>query len=495
MADVLRRFSTNVFHDQRRARCLAVRRPAVRRFAVFAVVVSLLLAACESGGGGGSDAASPSTSTTSARERSEGSNKSDRKERRRQRSNSADEEAGAATGKTCPEPDLNGVEALSAQTEVVSAGSDGEPRVEAVVYPRPRYEGQPWTQWGQGVVLDDGTFVSAIGDHCGVNGNSYFYAFDPSSSTLRLLGDVLSTVGHESGAWGYGKVHGQLVPGPDGGVYAATYWGTRKSLAFDAGYQGDVLLRLDPASGDITDLGTAVPRHGVPSLAGWPAGGMLYGEAVDPAFAENQGSFFAYDIAQERVVFEYDGADHDGFRNVMVGPDGTAYFSAGEGRLQAFDPRSGELSMLDGVMPGATLRASTRPAPDGTVYGITKDPEVLFALRPGGRIEALGPVRGYTASVAMDPSGERVYYVPDAHGGSWEQNTPVISVDTRTGEEEVLVELNPMAEESLGLRVGGTYDIAVDPSGDRLFVGLNAGPADSDDDPFGEVVLMVVDLR
>ena len=492
MADVLRRISTDPFHDQR-ARSLRS-----RGLPVLAIVVALLLAACESGGAGDLDAASPSTSSSSStagQERTDGSTKGDRKERRRQRADSADEEAGSATGKTCPGPDPGGVEALSAQTEVVSGGSDDEPRVEAVVYPRPRYEGQPWTQWGQGLVLDDGTFVSAIGDHCGVNGNSYFYAFDPSSSTLRLLGDVLSAVEHRPGAWGYGKVHGQLVPGPDGGVYAATYWGTRKSLAFGDGYEGDVLLRLDPASGDITDLGAAVPRHGVPSLAGWPAGGMLYGEAVDPAFAENQGIFFAYDLAQERVVFEYDGTDHDGFRNVMVGPDGIAYFSAGEGRLQAFDPRSGELRMLDGVMPGATVRASTRPAPDGTVYGITKDPEVLFALRPGGRIEAMGPVRGYTASVAMDPSGERLYYVPDAHGGSWEQNTPVISVDTRTGEEEVLVELNPMAEESLGLRVGGTYDIAADPSGDRLFVGLNAGPADSDDDPFGEVVLMVVDLR
>lgn len=120
---------------------------------------------------------------------------------------------------------------------------------------------------------------------------------------------------------------------------------------------------------------------------------------------------------------------------------------------------------------------------------------MLFALRPGGVIESIGPVRGYTASVALDPSGERLYYVPDAHGGSWEHGTPVMSVDTRTGEEEVLVELNPIAEDQLGLRVGGSYDIAIGPRGDRLFVGLNAGVPSDTEDPFGEVVLMIVELR
>ena len=37
--------------------------------------------------------------------------------------------------------------------------------VEAVVYPRPDYEGRPWSQWGQGFALEDGRFLSAIGDN------------------------------------------------------------------------------------------------------------------------------------------------------------------------------------------------------------------------------------------------------------------------------------------------------------------------------------------
>lgn len=178
------------------------------------VAIALLVAGCSAGGSqtGGSNAASPSSSVQATDDqRGEESSADPRKQRRKDRAakeDAGDEEARPGTGKSCPDPDPDAAAGLSARAEVVAPGTDGEPRVEAVVYPRPSYEGRPWTQWGQGLVLDDGTFVSAIGDHCGVNGNSYFYAFDPSSSTLRLVADVLSAVGHQPRSWGYGKVHG-----------------------------------------------------------------------------------------------------------------------------------------------------------------------------------------------------------------------------------------------------------------------------------------------
>jgi hypothetical protein len=83
--------------------------------------------------------------------------------------------------------------------------------------------------------------------------------------------------------------------------------------------------------------------------------------------------------------------------------------------------------------------------------------------------------------------------VPGAHGDSWVQGTPLISVDTGTGEETIVVELNDLAEEHLGLRLGGTYNVAVDPSGRVLYLGMNAGIVGTDSS-FGEVVLLVVHL-
>ena len=60
------------------------------------------------------------------------------------------------------------------------------------VYPLPDYEGRLWSQWGQGVVLEDGRILSAVGDHDGTGGNSFFYELDPASGRLTLVGDVLS---------------------------------------------------------------------------------------------------------------------------------------------------------------------------------------------------------------------------------------------------------------------------------------------------------------
>jgi len=379
-----------------------------------------------------------------------------------------------------------------AAAQVLQPAGEG-PLVEAVVYPHPAYEGNPWSQWGQGLVLSDGRYLSAIGDHLGADGNSYLYAYDPSSSELTMLGDVASIAGEPPGSYGHGKIHAQLVSGRCDEVYVATYWGDQPKPEEQDAYGGDLLFRLDPARGTVSNLGVPVPDHGIPSLAGWPERGLLYGEAVDSAIEdEKTGSFFVYDTAREEVVLSTAEPEHTGFRSIAVDAEGRAYYSLGGGALGVYDPETGEVSRHPATLPGDWLRASTGPGPDSTVYGVTVEPDALFALEPGGEIRPLGAARGYTTSLALDPSGDRLYYVPGAHGDSWEQGTPVVAVDTRTGEQTVVVELAPLMEDGLGLLAGGSYNVAVDPAGGLLYVGLNAGV---NGEPFGEVVLAVVHLR
>ncbi len=382
----------------------------------------------------------------------------------------------------------------SADLVTLADGGDG-PRVRAAVYPRPDHEGNPWSQWGQGVVLADGRFLSAIGDHLGRDGNSYLYEFDPAQETLTRIGDVASLAGHEDGDWGYGKVHAQMVAGACGDVYAATYWGTREDLVYEGSYRGDVLLRLDPAQRTSESLGPILEGHGVPSMAGWAEGGLIYAEAANPdLFDPQRGAFVVVDMATGDQVFATaDEEDHRGFRAMAVDGEGRVLFSRTEGRLARWDPASGEVGELDIVLPGDFLRAATPPAPDGTVYLVTQEPDVLFALEPDGNLRELGDAAGYTASLAMSPEGDRLWYVPDAHGGAAEQGTPVIEVDTATGEQRVVVELDPLARDTLGLSLGGTYNVAVDASGSVLYLGMNAAEPGADD-PFGEVVLVIVDL-
>ena len=388
----------------------------------------------------------------------------------------------------------------SAVAEVVSSSS--EPTVLMVRYPRPDYQGSSWSQWGQGLVLANGRYLSAIGDEKGVDGDSFLFSFDPETNRLTRIGDVISQSDHQKGESGYGKIHGQIVAGPCGDVYFATYWGRRDDLQYTESYEGDLLFHFDPATLDYESLGVPVEGHGVPSLAGIGKNGIVYGEAVDPNpprdRGHDQGAFFVYDTARQKVVFRADDPEHTLFRNVMVDAKGRAYVAKEGGGLFMYEPGAKKLVSLDVRLPGGgDLRASTRPAPDGTIYGVTqgkvadRDHE-LFAFTPPRTVRSLGAARGYTASLALNEDGSRLYYVPGAHGDSAKQGTPVIAVDTRSGDQSVVTRLDAMAREHLGLTLAGSYNVAFDPKRNRLYVGLNAGKDPKS--PWGEVVLAVIDL-
>jgi hypothetical protein len=389
----------------------------------------------------------------------------------------------------------------AAQPLVVQRGDGGSPSISMAIYPRPdRPAGSsnPWSQWGQGLVLSDGRFLSAIGDHRGADGNSYLFVYEPRENELVRFSDVWSVVGHQPGSWGYGKVHGQIVKGRCHTAYLATYWGSRTDLRYGDGYRGDVLLELDTSTLELRSLGVPVEEQGIPSLAGSAKRGLVFGEAVDPRASENAGrdtgAFFVFDTELEEVVDRFDDPKHSLFRNVLVDQRGNAYIAGADGALLRYDAATRKLAETGIQLPGGgPLRASTLAAPDGTVYGVTEaEPNRFFALAPDGTVRPLGSARGYTASMALDPDGSRFFYVPSAHGDSFEQDTPVISVDTDTGAQSVVARLNPLAEDQLGLTLNGSYDVAFDKRRNRLFVGLNAGK--DREDPWGEVVLAIVDL-
>lgn len=179
---------------------------------------------------------------------------------------------------------------------------------------------------------------------------------------------------------------------------------------------------------------------------------------------------------------------------MAVDQEGRVLFSRDDGSLARWDPSTEEVSETDITLPGAFLRAATPPAPDGTVYLVTQSPDTLFALEPDGELRELGEAAGYTASLAMAPDGSKLWYVPDAHGGAAERGTPLIEVDTETGEQRTVVELDPLAQEALGMSLGGTYNVAIDADGSTLYLGMNANEPGADS-LFGEVVLVVVELE
>jgi hypothetical protein len=408
--------------------------------------------------------------------------------------------AAAPSARTpCPSRGQAKPEGPSARAETLrEAGPDG-PKVQGVSYPLPDGDAELWSQWGQGLVAADGRYFSAVGDHRGRDGNSYLYVLDPATEELTRFTDVLSHVDHERGGTGYGKVHAQLVPSRCNHILLSTYWGSSDEVEFTDTYRGDVLFDLDARTLELRALGVPVPEHGVPSLAG--ARGLVFGEAVDPTrwivpdkpLNGKVGAFFAYDVAKGEVVFRADDARMYGFRNILVDRQGRAYVADTSGGLLVYERGADSLQPFDGKLPGGGwLRASTRPDRDGTVYGVTDSPQEFFALEADGTVRDLGAARGYTASLAVDPAGDRFYYVPGAHGDAPAQGTPLIAVDGETGQQEIVTKLNELAEQKLGLALAGTYNLATDRAGERLYVGFNAGKDTGD--PWGEVVLFIVHL-
>ncbi|HKX76257.1 MAG TPA: hypothetical protein VJR05_12805 [Acidimicrobiia bacterium] len=355
--------------------------------------------------------------------------------------------------------------------------------VDLAEYPLPPYEGKPWSQWGQGAYVE-GRFFSAVGDHFGVDGNSFFYVLE--EGVLARISDVLSHTTHQPGEFGYGKVHAQMVAGSCGEVYAHTYWGTRRGLEYGDGYQGDLLFSLVP--GTVEMLGVTAPERGTASMAGSPDGRLLFLEAVT---VENDTQLVVYDTWERRVIDAVIDPLHTGRRALAVAADGRVLYSSGEGDLTAYDPLQGTVAETGVALPGRMLRAVTTPTPGGDLIGVTTDPDEFFVLEASGELRRLGPAPAYTASLALAPGGERVYFIPGAHGSAWEMGTPLMALDPVNGEQTIVVELAEMVAEATGLRAGGTYNLVMDPDGSRIFIGINAGEGE---ESFGRVLLVVVGL-
>ena len=367
------------------------------------------------------------------------------------------------------------------------------PYVGAAAYPLPDHEGNPWSQWGQAIALGDGRVISAVGDHLGVDGNSYLYLYDPEARTVTLFADVLSEVPHRPGEWGYGKIHSQMVDPGDGGVWFSTFWGSRRGLTYGGDYTGDVLFRLDQATLALKPVSVPVPGHGMASLA-TDGNGLIYGEPIDPLVDDSVypvGGSAVIDVRDGAVTSFPDDPRRDVFRAIMVGADGRAWFAGDDGMLFRYDPTEGELT-LDGTRLPASLRAATAPDAEGTIYGVTQKPYRFFAFRPGERVRDLGAAPAYTASLALLPHGSAFLYMPGAHGDAATFGAPLIAVDTATGEQTTIVELADLVADQLGVVLGGTYSITVDPARNEAHIGFNAGP--TADEPWGEPLLVVVAL-
>lgn len=379
------------------------------------------------------------------------------------------------------------------------------PTVDFLYYDCQTYEGKPWSVWGDGLAVED-KYYSPVGDHKSPMGNAFVYEYDTKTKKLRKLVDVRSVLKKPDGWYTPGKIHSRLDMGKDGMLYFSTHRGsTRVGLDPKNHYEGDWIMRCDPASGK-----TEVVVHAPLKMQCLPTG-MLDGERMiwyagtADGLNKREPQFLAYDVANGKTIYS---DDYGPYRAIILSKTtGKMYFhgeksspgNKGEGaKLSRFDPeKPGKPKQIDAVVG---LRAASLETPQGIVYTIDHDNLWAFDVKTE-KAKHLGPSavasKTYTTSLDCDPTGRYIYYIPGAHGGAQDDGTPIVQYDTKTNTRKVICFLHPVLNKKCGYIPIGSFGYDLSPDGSTLFVTWNGAhdvKADARKVPFRSVAMTAIHI-
>jgi hypothetical protein len=133
------------------------------------------------------------------------------------------------------------------------------------------------------------------------------FEYDVTSSRMRLCGFIPDLANLRDYQW-QGKIHSQIVEGPDGAMYFTTDGGeSREEYLMDHphGYSGGFFMKWDPASERLTNLGIGLQYESIKDLAVDQIDGKIC------AVSYPQVHFLTYDPKANRLHdFGRLGSDH-----------------------------------------------------------------------------------------------------------------------------------------------------------------------------------------
>lgn len=399
------------------------------------------------------------------------------------------------------------LEALAASPSLRKppAGVEGDfavvkeaPKIEFAVLPGQWPGAELWSAWGDALWASDGKCYASIGDHASPHGYSYVYRVDPETKEVKLIVDVNAVLKIPPEKYTAGKIHAPLVDLGDGWMYFVTYRGSVRGTTKENGYEGDWLFRYELKTGKLENLGIMVPHSSVPVLVGHPRTKRLYGLSAPgktmPTFRKQ---LFVYDVEQRKLVFA-GGPESTMCRALILADDGRAYYDS-EGMLVRYDPKVNKVVNTQARLPGdANLRAASRPDANGVVYcftsggtGFSFDTKTE-AVKETTKAFVAGPL--YTTACKLEPSGRYLYYAPGAHGRTKQHGTAVLQLDVKTGKRKVVAFLNECVRAQKNYNLGGTYALALNDDGSKLFICWNGNVATERKNDFGLCSVMVIRL-
>ena len=355
------------------------------------------------------------------------------------------------------------------------------PTVDYLIYPTGSDTGNR-DHWGSGLVHSNGKVYTVIGNHGGINGNSYLYEYDPPTKRMRIVADLQEAVaGFVPSDWGFGKVHGWLDEGSDGNIYFSSWWGSicynkNRQEEIDCSiYKGDRIFHYDPRTETIHDHGITLSMHGPPGTR-LNAKDMLFYELSFDYFDKKKKRFLVYDLKSEQLIFNESASSG---KELCVDNEGNAYFRAGGVSLQKYSPQSNSISNFVGTLPSKDLSRCTRPDANGIMYGSSGG--TLFALDPiTEEIRNITSfINGSIRALALDPTNRYIYYLAGTRSSGL-LGIPVVQVDLHNNaSQKVIAFLEDVLVNDLGYipdvpnRATLTMSLLIDHDGRKLYTMLN----------------------
>ena len=250
---------------------------------------------------------------------------------------------------------------------------------------------------------------------------SHLFVFNPAGDTFGPWAAPID-LGVVAGG---GVSCGALVWAGDGNLYLGTCPDQGAGHLYRHSPACEVPIHLDEwtipqalyGPDQIEDLGVPLPGEGIYTLVSLSP--TLISGITSPG-----GSFFVYDVHDQRLVYRQELAARFPSRALAVMPDGTVCGSASDGRLFRYHPDQGRVERLPWRLPAGKGRDylnaidSLATTPDGTIYGGTRADGMLFRLEPQtGRPTGLGkPAPGARIRALVAAPGGQVYGVAGEEG-------------------------------------------------------------------------------
>ncbi|MCF6269870.1 MAG: hypothetical protein L3J41_09175 [Melioribacteraceae bacterium] len=386
--------------------------------------------------------------------------------------------------------------------------------------PPPEYHKTVWSNWGQGVYVEDKkTYYAAFGNNRFDQARIFITEYDLESKKIENSQEINQALGiNLPNGFGDGKIHGWLDYS-NNELYFSTYWAHYPrplEKDFQLGYDGGRIASYNIDTKKVSDFGVPMPR------VSWPYHRYDIDRGLMFAIGFSR-EFLCYDLNNQKVRFA--GFLPEGMmwnNRFMLLDDKTGMlYSDNRSKYDSdthfikYDYVTNLFTKMESKVPANIIsgrrdkvRAHTKKrSKDGWFICVTQYNESgpggqLFKFYPAkDKVEIMelcwpGEMR-YTTSMALSSDEKYLYYLPGAHGKSHLEGSPVVQYNVKTGERKVLAFLFPYIYEKFGYVTGGSFSISIDEKGENLFICMNGKFIKYEEiieDIFGDTSVLIIKI-